>query len=397
MGFRCTGWRAAPAAFGLLLALAGCGGLRARPPTGATVQVAAQPDSARTVTVFYEEGGASGPEAPALLVFHGGPGVPDARLFAQPYWRALASVARIVRFDQRGAGRSGALAGRAAEARTADDYLVERTVADALAVADAALGRERRLVLHASSFGALPALLLAARAPERVAALILVSPLADGRFVWDVRARLTDFLERLVADDPRAAADLRAIEARLATGRLGDGRGAPLTRDTWLFETVAAHAYRARDHAALKALLHEVARRGALPAPPTARPASHPTTSFARTGASLALFRTVACRELGWARVSAANCAGVPGPFREPLDALTGLGAFDRPALILAARLDPLLPPADAQTLALRLGPRAELVFVGAAGHPVASEQPALAAAETLRFLRRAGLLAARP
>ena len=67
---------------------------------------------------------------PAVLCLHGGPGVGD---YLTPVEEALSDRFRVVRWDQRGAGRSDPVG----------PFTIDRCVADALAVADAAGGQHR--------------------------------------------------------------------------------------------------------------------------------------------------------------------------------------------------------------------------------------------------------------
>ncbi|MEM7324433.1 MAG: alpha/beta hydrolase [Actinomycetota bacterium] len=76
-------------------------------------------------------------ERPAVLCFHGGPGLGD---YLEPVEEALTPAFRVVRWDQRGAGRSDA----------AGPFTIDRFVADADAVADA-VGLDRYVSLGHSS------------------------------------------------------------------------------------------------------------------------------------------------------------------------------------------------------------------------------------------------------
>jgi proline iminopeptidase len=102
-------------------------------------------------------------EAPAIVVLHGGPAAHHDYLL--PGFAALADAYRLVFYDQRGGGRS--------TAERDADLSWERHVDDVGAVMDA-LGLPRPH-LCGYSFGGLWAMLFAARRPERVAGLALVS------------------------------------------------------------------------------------------------------------------------------------------------------------------------------------------------------------------------------
>lgn len=114
-----------------------------------------------------------------LLFVHGGPGFPVRR--RPRALELLSTTLRVHVFDQRGCGASTRpfrqpLEGRFDQKASA----IERTLGLAQQVADLErirrrLGRER-LVLVGHSFGALVASLYASEFPERVRALVLVSP-----------------------------------------------------------------------------------------------------------------------------------------------------------------------------------------------------------------------------
>lgn len=120
---------------------------------------------------------------PALVLVHAG--VADLRMW-EPLVPLLSAQRRVVRYDMRGFGQSRSTAGRFSPA------------ADLLGLLDG-LGLGAAAVLGAS-FGGLVALELAAIAPERVSALILLAPLHPG----------VEPSEELKAFD---AAEERALEA----------------------------------------------------------------------------------------------------------------------------------------------------------------------------------------
>lgn len=98
---------------------------------------------------------------PAVLMLHGLGGTTSV---FHPQAETLASTHRVVRVDLCGAGRSP----------TADGITVDRHAADALAVLDL-LGVDRAVIV-AHSLGTVIARTLAARHPQRVAALALLAP-----------------------------------------------------------------------------------------------------------------------------------------------------------------------------------------------------------------------------
>jgi proline iminopeptidase len=115
--------------------------------------------------LFYEVVGTGEP----VVVVHGGPGLDHAYL--QPGLDVLATRNTLVYYDQRGAGRSVAALDSSSISLDAfvDDIEAHRQT----------LGYERISVL-AHSFGALIGLEYAARYPESVRALILMSPVEPG-------------------------------------------------------------------------------------------------------------------------------------------------------------------------------------------------------------------------
>lgn len=111
------------------------------------------------------EGGS--PDAPPLLLIHGSDGVAlDWPL--SPLWEKLAPHARLIALDRPGHGYTPARPGEA--------VTVEKNVVRCLELLDA-LGLEQVTVVG-HSYGAAVALALALRRPERVRALVLISPLA---------------------------------------------------------------------------------------------------------------------------------------------------------------------------------------------------------------------------
>jgi len=116
-------------------------------------------------TIFVDTQGArlavyvEGTSEDAVVLLHGGPGVPD---YLGDVSAILANKYRVIRFDQRGTGRSVCSSGRYA----LDDY-----VNDLESVRSAA--KIERLALFGHSWGGLVAQLYAARFPQRLAKLCL--------------------------------------------------------------------------------------------------------------------------------------------------------------------------------------------------------------------------------
>jgi proline iminopeptidase len=108
---------------------------------------------------------AGSPDAPPLVLLHGGPGLWD---YLGPVADPAAGSFRTHRYDQRGCGRSSPSA----------DYTMDRWVAD-LDELRAHLGHERWFVFG-HSFGATLGLRYAAAHPDRVAGLVYCSGVGIG-------------------------------------------------------------------------------------------------------------------------------------------------------------------------------------------------------------------------
>src|SRR5689334_10452360 len=104
------------------------------------------------------------PSAPGILLSNS---LGTSRELWEPQLDALAQRFRVVRYDTRGHGRSGA---------PEREYTLEELGADALAVLDAA-GLERAHVAGVS-LGGLTGMWLGVHAPERVASLVLANTAA---------------------------------------------------------------------------------------------------------------------------------------------------------------------------------------------------------------------------
>ena len=172
----------------------GAGSLEDNPPVEGLIDVG---DGHR---LYWASAGRG--DAPAALVLHGGPGSgssPDAlRLFAPGRWR-------VVRFDQRGCGRS-----RPHAAEPGAD-LSRNTTAHLLGDIERLrryLGIERWLVVG-GSWGSTLALAYAERHPERVTGLVLHAVATTTRWEIDwitrgVGAFLPEAFERFQAGAPEA-------------------------------------------------------------------------------------------------------------------------------------------------------------------------------------------------
>jgi proline iminopeptidase len=170
-------------------------------------------------------------QGPPLVLCHGGPGLWD--MFAE-LTAGLAGLRTVVRWDQRGCGRS----------QPGGPFTLARAVADVDAVVRAA-GAPVALLGH--SWGAQLALAYALEHPDRVTRLVYVSGTGTSVDSWRpefhaaFRRRLgpdADRLPELAATDPRAAAMLQwsvdvvdpaatpAVVAAMATPWFGVNREA---------------------------------------------------------------------------------------------------------------------------------------------------------------------------
>ncbi len=260
-------------------------------------------------TVDVEGGTVAGRDAgsgPAVLVLHGGPGLSD-------YSDMLAGELvgwRAVRYTQRGVVPSTAR----------DPYSVQTHVADALAVLDAR-GVDRAVLLG-HSWGAFLACSVAAAAPDRVRALVLVDGLGlvgDGGFA--------EFGAELTRRTPRSALDqARRIDERADRGEATDTDDVAALRLIW-------PAY------------------FAVPA------AAPPLPDTVRTSG--------ACYAGTWASIDTELAAGTIA---------TSLRSYPGPVEVVIGATSPMPRSAAQQTAALF--PRASLTSVPDAGHFPWVEQP---------------------
>lgn len=203
----------------VLLVASACGS----EPSAVTGYLASEP------AIGYFELG-TGPQT--VIVLHGGPGATFDYL--RPEWDRLAREQRLLFYDQRGCGRSGAAPSYHWRDHVADLDQLVRTLAP-----------NQRVVLAGSSWGSHLALLYAHAHPERVRALVLSGvvpwrygfldppPVGEAGGLHPERARTPAERERLyrleeseahrkraeiekMAKDLRAATrDMKAIEKRL--------------------------------------------------------------------------------------------------------------------------------------------------------------------------------------
>jgi proline iminopeptidase len=185
----------------------------------AVAAIAQPPESGQTfaapgATIYYEVRGAGG--ATPLYVANGGPGFDHSYLHVSDVWDRLAAKRPVVFWDQRGNGRSPALA--ADQSSTLADQIAD------LEALRAHLGHPR-IDLLGHSWGGYLAMAYAARRPERIAHLVIADSAApkwgDTRFLFDdvypettARQRALAFAQAL-GDEAARAADLREYMSML--------------------------------------------------------------------------------------------------------------------------------------------------------------------------------------
>lgn len=273
------------------------------------------------------------PDAPVIIVLHGGPGGDHRSLLPL---RALSDRYRVVFYDQRGAGLSERVADAAL---TLDDHVAEL---DALAKAHSP---DRPVALVGHSWGAILAAAHLGLHPDRVSAAVLIEPgFLDGAGwrAFDARAR------PLVADQWQTLRGLGALlasgfRALHVTGPDGDARG-----DYFMGRMVAGFA-------------------------------NHPANPYHCPGEAF--------DSPGW-RIGARAMQAVPrqsGP--GDMDALAArLVAFPGPVLLMAGACNDWIG-APLQKRHLDLFTKARLVEIPKAGHDVVDDRPVAAIAAIRAFL----------
>ena len=180
----------------------------AAPPAGHRVRRPVTPEGTETFDLTYVRTGP--PNAPPVLVVPGGPGM--ASVFPYRGFRSLAvrRGMQLIMVEHRGIGLSRHDdAGRDLRAAA---LTVEQVVADLAAVLDHA-GIEKALV-YGSSYGTYVAQGFGLRHPERVAGMVLDSPMLTARDNAVVRSHLRRVLwDGGVPETARSAALLRKLVA----------------------------------------------------------------------------------------------------------------------------------------------------------------------------------------
>jgi proline iminopeptidase len=187
------------------------------------------------VELYYRAIGRGEP----IVVVHGGPGLDHTYLL--PGMKGLAERHRVIFYDQRGVGQSEA-------ALDATTMSFDRFVSDIGDVRDA-MGIDR-VNLLAHSWGALPAIVYAARHPEHVKSLILMNPVEPG----------SRYREQTIQRQrrQRTPADSAAMAALVASAGF-------LTRDRMTMNAIYRNSFRSTfaDTAKAKELLIDLDERTA--------------------------------------------------------------------------------------------------------------------------------------
>jgi len=151
-------------------------------------------------------------EGPPVIAIHGGPGLDHSYLV--PGLDPLALTHRLILYDQRGLGSSTTTLDTA-------NITMTRFLDDIDALREHVAGADR-VTLLAHSWGSIPALLYAMRWPDRVDALILMSPVEPGqRYAEQTNAAQAA---------RRSPADARAIDSLVATEAFRAGDQATVNR-----------------------------------------------------------------------------------------------------------------------------------------------------------------------
>ncbi len=366
--------RAIPTATLIVLATVGLFACAPQARSGVIILPPCPESDPNPTTIRWEHHGRPiSEDTPVVLVFHGGPGGAPPGIAGSPFWRALAREVSLILYHQRGTGLSAPLTGRAAPPESADCYRMAILAEDAEHVADELLPPHRRVFVLGVSFGAQLATLFALHNHERVAGVILVAPAADHRWISKQPRHMIRALRRLAA--PSRAAT-RGLDRVLAGSDVCPGWQTPAA----VLRLGGEYGYTRRNQARVQAALATLGDEGdsaplcALLGPPPA--SRRPRGEMVEPSlSSPAQFRTVACRELGWAEVSSANCESV-GPELARFDIRDRLHEIRAPALVLSSRYDPIVPPELTDEFFMLLGGPGTLVRMNTAGHLILREEP---------------------
>jgi proline iminopeptidase len=334
----------------------------AAPPHGHLVRRPVTPDGAETFDLTYVRTGPR--DAPPVVVVPGGPGL--ASVLPYRAFRQLATRRgmQLIMVEHRGVGLSRRDdAGRDLPAAA---LTVEQVVADLAAVLDDA-GVERAVV-YGSSYGTYVAQGFGLRHPDRVAGMVLDSPMLTARDTDVVRTHL----RRLLWDggDPETARSAALLRKLVADEVVPPGQAG----------SVVPPVYEFAGPAVLEQLLTELSRgRGrrtwdwvaALGGRELDRPVPYVM--------EMDLVGEIAYRQLAFGTPAdghpldpqaqfAAAAAGFPADAGEPYDLPASIGAFTWPTAVVSGDRDLRTPRPVAERI-VGLVPGALLVELPCTGH----------------------------
>ena len=353
--------------------------LAANPDVGA-VRRPVTPDARESFDLYYVRSGP--PSEVPLLVIPGGPGVASVQTYRGLRRSLAARGVDVVMMEHRGVGMS----------RCDDDgadlppeaMTVDQVVNDAAAVLDA-LGVDTAAI-YGTSYGSYLAAGIGVRHPDRVAAMVLDSPVLSARDMIDVRTAIRSVL--LSSSGPAGAQLQAKVHRLLASGRWDSahtqvaatvyevGGPAALSRQLDLLLDGRTVLWRALEH------LGGVAMR------------------VVPYHNEMDLVNRIAFRELdylgrpdglpldpsaGMDRWAELMPGAIPDFEGEPYDLSAAMPAFDWPTAVLSGGRDLTTPPAIAARVAALI-PGAVLVTLPTAAHSLhdTRERAALRVAETV-------------
>lgn len=345
----------------------------------------ADPDKDK-LTIYYELSTPAGPSLGDIIVFHGGPGFPRARLGRKGLmWTGLRAHFTMLYFHQRGSGYSGRIA-------TPEELVGKRHLysLDAIVEDTRLLHREllddRPAVGLGKSAGGFLAMLYALKYPKLTASLVLACTSPDHRYISERERVKNEFIYMVeqrhagFLDAYSRASDLTAegLPDELAPGRQ-EGE-IPERLDNVLFDL----SYVLDGQFEMLAILRDVAqRRWEL----LARRLAKGKQTIKSTGLeSLAILNSISCRELDYGKTNRFACIGIKtGPLYDIRDRLKEITA---PALVLSGRFDPILPPRFQKDIVDGLGSRAKWHILEMSAHMIFKEQEDATAQYVLDFLK---------
>jgi pimeloyl-ACP methyl ester carboxylesterase len=334
------------------------------------------------IPIYFVHSIPDGPSLGRLLMYHGGPAVPTRGIPDRgPFFGALTRSFEILYFHQRGSGYSGRLDDLPTQALR-DDYSLDDSVDDALALLDRFWPGVEDVVVFGKSAGGFLALKTALRRPDRVRALVLLATAGDHRYMSQRDQARAEFEALMEQRFPGFRDLLTQARARFAAeGAAGVAAGTSWLdlQDIYLFKLAYTYAGQERIPVILRAYV--AGDEGPL----EALVESRTLPGFGALG-SRAAFLLAACRELGMDELFPRDCAGIPpGPQR--FDVLLDLARISVPVLLLSGAQDPVVPPSRQRALAEALVGRVTHIWLPRASHLLLEDQPQEAAQALMDFL----------